>query len=88
MSKTSMKIEEMFSVSGKVVAVTGAAGIIYGTVSKALGANGAKVALLDIQLEKVQVLAQRLYLQEWPSPRENHTSPADPGLPPNCRHRS
>lgn len=60
MSKTSMKIEEMFSVSGKVIAITGAAGIIYSTVSRALSANGAKVALLDIHLEKVTALAGQI----------------------------
>ena len=48
------KLEEFFSVSGKVVAVTGAAGVIYSSVSRALAANGAKVALLDILGDKVR----------------------------------
>jgi NAD(P)-dependent dehydrogenase (short-subunit alcohol dehydrogenase family) len=55
-----VKIENMFSVSGKVVAVTGAAGIIYGAISKALAANGAKVALLDIMGDKVNSLAEEI----------------------------
>jgi len=51
------KIEELFGVSGKVVAITGAAGVLYGVISKALAANGAKVALLDILGDKVAALA-------------------------------
>lgn len=54
------KIEKKFNVSGKVVAITGAAGVIFGTVSKALADNGAKVALLDILGEKVCDLAEEI----------------------------
>jgi len=54
------KIKELFSVSGKVVAVTGAAGIIYSAVSRALAARGAKVALLDILGDKVQQVADEI----------------------------
>lgn len=53
----SAKIEDLFSISGKVVAITGAGGVLYGTISKALAANGAKVALLDIAGDKVVELA-------------------------------
>jgi len=53
----STRIEELFGVSGKVVAITGAAGVLYGVISKALAANGAKVALLDILGDKVAALA-------------------------------
>ena len=53
----STRIEELFSVSGKVVAITGAAGVLYGVISKALAANGAKIALLDILGDKVAALA-------------------------------
>ena len=51
------KVQDLFSVSGKVVAVTGSAGIIFSTVARALAANGAKVALLDIAADKVNELA-------------------------------
>ncbi|KKK60890.1 hypothetical protein LCGC14_3019850, partial [marine sediment metagenome] len=54
------KVEELFGVSGKVVAVTGAAGVIYGAISRALAANGAKVALLDIMGDKVAALAEEI----------------------------
>jgi len=53
----SVKVDELFGVSGKVVAVTGAGGVIYGAISKALAANGAKVALLDILADKVREAA-------------------------------
>jgi NAD(P)-dependent dehydrogenase (short-subunit alcohol dehydrogenase family) len=56
----SAKVEELFSVSGQVVAVTGAAGVIYGAISKALAENGAKVALLDILGDKVKELAEEI----------------------------
>ena len=56
----SVKVAEMFGISGKVVAVTGAAGVIYGAISRALAANGAKVALLDIMGDKVNSLADEI----------------------------
>ena len=55
-----LKASELFSVSGLAVAITGAGGVIYGTISKALAANGAKVALLDILGDKVRELAEEI----------------------------
>ena len=55
-----LAVDKLFSVKGKVVAVTGAAGVIYGCLSKALARNGAKVALLDIMMEQAEVLAQEI----------------------------
>jgi NADP-dependent 3-hydroxy acid dehydrogenase YdfG len=57
MQMKKQKIQDMFSVSGKVVAITGAAGIIFSTVARALAANGARVALLDIAGDAVNKLA-------------------------------
>jgi len=57
MSKTA---DGLFSVSDKVVAVTGAAGVLFGSVSKALAANGAKLALLDILGDRVAGLAAEI----------------------------
>jgi len=54
------KIGDLFGIEGKVVAITGAAGILYGSIAKALGANGAKVALLDIMGDKVNALADEI----------------------------
>ena len=54
------KVEELFSISGKVVALTGAGGILYGSIGRVLAANGAKVALLDILGDKVEALAEEI----------------------------
>ena len=48
------------SVNGKVVAITGAGGVICGAMAKALGACGAKVAVLDVQLDKAEAVAQEI----------------------------
>ena len=55
-----LKVDSLFGVSGKVVAITGGAGVIYGAVSEALAANGAKVAVLDILEDKTKELAQSI----------------------------
>ncbi len=44
----------------KVVAVTGAGGIICGEFAKALAANGAKVALLDINYDAAKAKAEEI----------------------------
>lgn len=56
----SVKIEELFMVCGKGVALTGAAGVIYRAISKALADNGVKVVFLDILGDKVQELAEEI----------------------------
>ena len=53
-------IEDLFGIKGMVIAVTGAAGIIYGAVARSLADNGAKVALLDILGDKVHKLAEEI----------------------------
>ncbi|MBM4048049.1 MAG: SDR family oxidoreductase [Planctomycetes bacterium] len=55
-----MEVNSLFSVSGKVIAITGAAGVIYGNMAKALAQNGAKIALLDIFEDKAKDLAQSI----------------------------
>jgi len=52
--------DALFSVSGKVVAITGAAGVIYGTIAKGLAAHGAKVALLDLLADKAEEIAAEI----------------------------
>lgn len=49
--------DPLFSVTGKVVAITGAAGVIYAAIAKGLAARGAKVALLDLLGDKAQEVA-------------------------------
>jgi NAD(P)-dependent dehydrogenase (short-subunit alcohol dehydrogenase family) len=53
-------VSDLFNITDKIVAVTGAAGVIYGAISKSLAANGAKVALLDIMGDKVSELADEI----------------------------
>jgi NAD(P)-dependent dehydrogenase (short-subunit alcohol dehydrogenase family) len=48
------KQNALFSVSGKAVAITGAAGVIYGAIARGLAARGAKVALLDLLGDKAR----------------------------------
>jgi NAD(P)-dependent dehydrogenase (short-subunit alcohol dehydrogenase family) len=43
------KIDNLFDVSGKVVVITGAGGVLCGSIAKALAERGAKIAILDIK---------------------------------------
>jgi len=52
--------DKLFSVRGKVVAITGAAGVIYSTIARGLAARGAKVALLDLLADKAQQVADQI----------------------------
>jgi NAD(P)-dependent dehydrogenase (short-subunit alcohol dehydrogenase family) len=52
--------DTVFSISGKVVAITGAAGVIYGAIARGLAARGAKVALLDLLGDKAEQLAAEI----------------------------
>ena len=58
-----LNASKLFSVEGKVVAITGAAGVIYGCLGKALALNGAKVALLDIMMDKAEEIAAEIKAQ-------------------------
>lgn len=53
-------LEEMFSLSGKTVAITGGGGVIAGAMSEAFLRAGAKVALWDIKLEFAEAARRRL----------------------------
>ncbi|MBT3272717.1 MAG: SDR family oxidoreductase [Spirochaetales bacterium] len=52
------KYMDEFDLSGKVAAITGAAGELCGAMSSALGSLGVKVALLDIDFEKAEIKAE------------------------------
>ncbi|MFQ6035015.1 MAG: SDR family oxidoreductase [Sedimentisphaerales bacterium] len=41
-------MNKLFDIKGKVIAITGAGGVLCGTMAKALGSAGAKIAVLDI----------------------------------------
>ncbi len=51
---------DLFDIHGKVIAITGAAGVIYGAIAKGLAARGAKVALLDLFGDKAQEVADQI----------------------------
>lgn len=50
-------LEELFSLEGKVAVVTGGGGVLCGTMSRALGCVGVKVAVLDLLSEAAQKVA-------------------------------
>jgi NAD(P)-dependent dehydrogenase (short-subunit alcohol dehydrogenase family) len=52
--------DRLFDISGKVVCITGAAGVIYSAIAKGLAARGAKVVLLDLLADKAQEVADQI----------------------------
>ena len=50
-------LQELYGLPGKVAAVTGGGGVLCGTMSRALGRIGAKVAVLDLFEEAAQRVA-------------------------------
>ncbi len=53
-------LESLFGVSGKVAAITGAAGVLCGQMARALSSLGVKVAILDLRKEAADKLADEL----------------------------
>lgn len=51
------KMNEMFSLEGKVAAITGAGGVLFGAVARGLAELGVKVASLDLRLNEAQKTA-------------------------------
>jgi NAD(P)-dependent dehydrogenase (short-subunit alcohol dehydrogenase family) len=52
--------KSLFNVSGKVVVITGGGGVLCGTMAKALGSMGAKVAVLDLNMDAAKKIADRI----------------------------
>lgn len=50
-------LQELFGLEGRVAVVTGGGGVLCSAMSRALGQMGAKVAVLDINLEAAQRVA-------------------------------
>ena len=50
---------EIFSVSGKVAAITGGGGVLCGAIGEGLARAGARVAVCDIFEDKAQAVAER-----------------------------
>lgn len=55
-----MKLPNQIDLAGKVAVVTGAGGVLCGMFAKALGACGAKVAVLDLNETAAQTVAQAI----------------------------
>jgi len=53
-------MQELFTLTDKVVAITGAGGILCGAIAKALGGAGAKVAVWDINEEAAVKVADEI----------------------------
>ena len=51
------ELRDLFGLDGKVAVITGAAGILYTTISRALAALGVKVAILDLREDAATALA-------------------------------
>ena len=49
-----------FDIAGGVAVITGAGGALCGTLSRALGQVGVKVAVLDLHEEKAEVTAEAI----------------------------
>ncbi|PNR95322.1 SDR family oxidoreductase [Petrotoga sp. 9PWA.NaAc.5.4] len=54
------KIDEFFNVEGKVIAITGGAGIICSEMARSLGTLGAKIAVLDLSEKALEELGEEL----------------------------
>ena len=55
-----VETDSLFSVEGKCVAVTGGAGVLCGTMARALAVRGAKVAVLDFNLEGAEAMCAEI----------------------------
>ena len=53
-------ILKQFDIAGKVAVVTGAGGALCGTLSRALGEAGVKVAVLDLNMAKASATAEAI----------------------------
>jgi NAD(P)-dependent dehydrogenase (short-subunit alcohol dehydrogenase family) len=55
-----MDLKNPYNLSGKAAVLTGGAGVLCSTMARALSACGAKIAILDINLEAAQQVAAQL----------------------------
>jgi NAD(P)-dependent dehydrogenase (short-subunit alcohol dehydrogenase family) len=56
-------MNNLFSVKDKVIAITGGGGVLCGTMAKALAADGAKIAVLDLSSEAAARVANEINAQ-------------------------
>ena len=55
--QTATNLAQLFSLEGKVAAITGAGGVLFGAVARGLAGLGVKVVALDLRLEEAQKTA-------------------------------
>ncbi len=60
-------MEELFDIKGKVIAMTGGGGVLCGTMAKALGDAGAKIAVLDLIEAAAEKIADEIQLEIKPN---------------------
>jgi NAD(P)-dependent dehydrogenase (short-subunit alcohol dehydrogenase family) len=53
-------LDDLFDIKGRIAIVTGGGGDLCGSMCLALGARGAKVALLDLKLDKAEAVAETI----------------------------
>jgi NAD(P)-dependent dehydrogenase (short-subunit alcohol dehydrogenase family) len=58
--KEGRDLKELFNLKDKVVVITGGGGVLCGTMSKALAKQGASVAVLDLNKEAAQKVAEEI----------------------------
>jgi NAD(P)-dependent dehydrogenase (short-subunit alcohol dehydrogenase family) len=63
LDKDKKMAKNLFEVSGKVIAITGAGGVLCGTMAKALGQAGAKIAVLDLNEDAAKKIADDIKKQ-------------------------
>jgi NAD(P)-dependent dehydrogenase (short-subunit alcohol dehydrogenase family) len=56
------KMDALFDIRGKVAVLTGAGGVLGSAMAKALGARGAKIAVLDLSREAAERVANEIRL--------------------------
>jgi NAD(P)-dependent dehydrogenase (short-subunit alcohol dehydrogenase family) len=54
---TNDKLAELFGIEGKVAAITGAGGVLFGSVARGLAQVGVKIAAMDLRLQEAQKTA-------------------------------
>ena len=53
-------MDKLFDIKGKTIIITGGAGVLCGTIAKALAATGAKIALLDLNEQATVNMAKQI----------------------------
>ena len=52
--QTNENLMKLFNLEGKVAAITGAGGVLFGSVARGLAGLGVKIAALDLRLEEAE----------------------------------